>query len=410
MALGQLAGRGALALALLVFVRELPRNDFGNLVLVLAVVQTAATLADAGFSRLLVRDVARSGTDKISVVRRVLLLRAAALPPVVAAFVLLLLLVTTPVTGGQAAIALVYLGCESLAYGFESAAVGAERPWRFVVAQALSAGVMLGGTAALVATDAVTLDSALTVLAGSSALKLAAHLMAWRAALVARPVGRVAPARDLYRQALPFLGLAVLATMYYRIGVIVLHALRGASETASYGAALRVLDAVAIGAGIAYAAVSPGLSRAHAERPEAVWGLWLRMVRRASAVVIPGAVVLTVGAPVIARVLFGAAYEESAGADLRVLAPGAALMVLQSLTAAVVFMANDHRDVLRLTAVNVLVCVVASAALSAAFGSTGAALALTLSELLSFVTFAWLIRRRHRSPRAVDRPPPRRVA
>lgn len=410
LALGQLAGRGALALALLVLVRELARNDFGNLVLVLALVQIAATLADAGFSRLLVRDVARSRTHKIAMVRRLLLLRAAALPPVVAASVLLLMLVATPMTGGQAALALVYLGCESLAYGFESAAVGAERPWRFVVAQALSAGALLGGVAALVVADAVTLDRAIAVLAGASALKLLAHLLAWRAALRARPLGPLAPARELYRQALPFLGLAVLATVYYRVGVIVLHALRGAGETASYGAALRVLDAVAIGAGIAFAAVSPALSRAHADRPEAIWGLWLRMVRRAGAVVIPGAVLMAVGAPVIARVLFGASYEESAGADLRILAPGAALMVLQSLTAAVVFMANDHRDVLRLTAVNVLACVLASAALSAAFGSTGAALALTLSELLSFVTFAWLIRRRHRSPHAVGRPPPSRGA
>ncbi len=400
MALGQLAGRGALALGLLLLVRELSREDFGNLALVLALVQTAATVADAGFARVLVRDVARSGADKAAVVRRLLVLRAAALLPVVAGAVLLLLVVPSPLTAGLAVLALVYLGGESLAYGFENAAIGAERPWRFVTAQSLAAIALLGGLAALVAADAVTLARALAILAIASALKLLGHLVAWHGTLAAGPLKRPAPAREIYRQALPFLGLAVLATLYYRVGVIALHGVRGAEETASYGAAVRVLDAVAIGAGIVYAAVSPTLSRVHAARPEAIWSLWLRMVRRAGAVVIPAAVLLAVGGPTIARLLFGPEYEDSAGADLRVLAPGAALMVLQSLTAAVVFMANEHRSVIWLTAVNVLACVAASIACSFAFGSTGAALALTLSELLSFVTFALLIRRRYRRPPA----------
>ncbi len=400
MALGQLAGRGALALGLLLLVRELPREDFGNLALVLALVQTVATVADAGFARVLVRDVARSRADKGAVVRRLLFVRARALLPVVAGSVLLLLIIPTPLTAGLAALALVYLGCESLSYGFENAAIGIERPWRFVAAQALGGAALLGGLAALAVADAVTLGRALGVLAAASALKLLGHLTAWHRTLAARPLLTLAPARELYRQALPFLGLAVLATLYYRAGVIALHGVRGADETASYGAAVRVLDVVAIGAGIAYAAVAPAWSRTHAARPDAVWRLWLRMVRRAAAVVIPAAVLLAASAPIIARVLFGAEYEHSAGADLRVLAPGAALMVLQAITAAVVFMGDERRSVVWLTGVNVLACVAASIALSAAFGSTGAALALTLSELLSFLTFAVLIRRRYRRPDA----------
>jgi O-antigen/teichoic acid export membrane protein len=83
--LGQLIGRGALAVGLLILVRELSATDFGDLSLALAVVQVLMTVADGGFSRLLVRDVARDGASGAGLVKQLL---AARMLSVVAVLVL----------------------------------------------------------------------------------------------------------------------------------------------------------------------------------------------------------------------------------------------------------------------------------------------------------------------------------
>ena len=65
-------------------------------------------------------------------------------------------------------------------------------------------------------------------------------------------------------------------------------------------------------------------------------------------------------------------------------------MVPQALSAAVVLMADEHGAILRLTAANVAVCIATSIVLAYSLGSEGAALALSLAEAVSFVTFAVL--------------------
>lgn len=399
--LGQAAGRGALAIALLFLVRSLSEEEFGDLALALAVVGILVTVADGGFGRLIVRDVARSVRNPTTVVLELLRARLAAVLVVALGSGVMLPVLPAPFSHEVAAFGLVYLICEALAFGFENASVGAERPWRFVVAQSVTAVALLAGTVGLVWTGTATLSHVMAVLAAASTLKLGAHLILWRSKQHAGATGmthdRIV---GLYREALPFLGLALLATVYYRVGVVALHATQGARETASYAAAMRVVDVVALAGAITFAAMSPALSRTHRDSPDEIWMLWRRAVLRCSAVVLPLAALGAIGAPLLSRVLFGEAYEQTAGEDLRVLMPGLALMFLQVLSAAVLFMADDHRGVLGLTTFNVGACVVLSIGLSAAFGSTGAAAALSMAEALSFFSFALLIRRRYGAARS----------
>lgn len=105
---------------------------------------------------------------------------------------------------------------------------------------------------------------------------------------------------------------------------------------------------------------------------------------------------MIVAAEPISGLLFGDQYRTTAADELRLMLPGAAIMVVQGLGAAVVFMSDDHREVLRLTAMNVAICVALTATLAVAWGARGAALAFSLAEALSLLTFAMLIRRRHR--------------
>lgn len=396
LALGQAAGRGALAVVLLMLVRQLTAEEFGDLALVLAMVGILVTVADAGFGRLIVRDAARSAREPTTVVLELLRVRLAALLVVVAGSAGALAILPTPFSKLVAALALAYLSVEALAFGFENAAVGAERPWRFVVAQSLAAGLLLAGTVAIAATGTASLTTALAVLAGASALKVCAHLVLWYSPDKAPAAISRSRVVEMYREALPFLALTLLATVYYRIGVVALHTVQGARETASYAAALRVVDAVAIIAGVTFSAVSPTLSRAHRDGSSSIWTVWKRSVAKCAAIVFPLAAGGVAAAPILSRWLFGETYEQTAGQDLRLLMPGIAIMVLQAFSAAVVFMADDHRNVLWLTALNVGACVVVSIGLSAAFGSAGAAAALSAAELLSFTSFAWLIRQRYR--------------
>ena len=52
--------------------RQMSKEDFGDLALVLAIVGIAITVADAGFSRLIVRDVARGGAGQAALVAELL--------------------------------------------------------------------------------------------------------------------------------------------------------------------------------------------------------------------------------------------------------------------------------------------------------------------------------------------------
>ena len=404
LAIGQFIGRGALALALLLLVRELSPQDFSTFVLALAIVAILGTIADAGFSRLLVRDTARATETPAALVRELIRVRmiAVAATAVLAAFAFAL--GAGPFATGFAALVVVYLTLESVALGYENAAAGAERPWRFVLAQSGAAIVLICGLVVLVQQEEVTLTTAMAALVGASAVKVAGHLFAWRdrASHTHREFPRERAA-TLFRQALPFLGLTLISTVYYKAGMVALYALKGASESASYAAALRVVDAVALVAVVVFLSVSPTFSRMHRDAPEEVWPAWRRMVFTVSCVALPCAAVVAVIAQPLCALLFGDQYRVSAAADLRLMLPGVALLAVQAVSAAVVFMSDEHRDALLLGAFNLAVCVAAAVGFSAAYGSSGTSFALSLAEVVSFASFAWLIRRRYGTRRPTGR-------
>jgi len=404
LAIGQFIGRGALALALLLLVRELTPQDFSTFVLALAIVAILGTVADAGFSRLLVRDTARAGAASGALVRDLIRVRMIAVATTALFAALALALGAGPFETGFAALVVVYLTLESVALGYENAAAGAERPWRFVVAQSGAAIVLLGGLVVLVQEGGVTLTTAMAVLVGASAVKVGGHLFAWRTrASRTDGAGSREKAATLFRQALPFLGLTLISTVYYKAGMVSLYALEGASEAASYAAALRVVDAVALLAVVVFLSVSPTFSRMHRDQPQEVWPTWRRMVVAVSCVALPCAVVVGVVAQPLCALLFGDQYRVSAAEDLRLMLPGVALLAVQAVSAAVVFMSDAHRDALLLGLFNLAVCLAAAVGFSAAFGSSGAAFALSLAELVSFASFTWLIRRRYGTPRPTSR-------
>lgn len=394
LALGQAIGRGSLAFVMLLLVRELSVADYGKLALTVALVAIFVAVADGGFSRLLVRDLARAG-DHGPDVWRLLGVRSLAVFAVTA-LVAVLALGSGRVTPGYVGLAAAFLVGEALSFGFESAAVGIERPWRFVAAQAVGAGLLLGGILMLALLHATTLEAVLGTLAVGSLGRTIAHATIWglrRHALTAWRGGE--PARDLWRAALPFLALSVMTTMHYRLAVVVLYGLRGADETAPYAAAVRVLDVAGVLGVIAFSAVAPVFSRAHQRGDAEVWRLWRRYVTRMAAVVIPLAVVLAVAGQPLASLLFGDRYAEDAGTDLSLLAPAAAVFVLISISSVVLYMDDRSGGLIRLTALNLAVNLALTVSLTALWGHHGTAVAVSIGELVGFCGFAFVIVRRH---------------
>lgn len=396
LAIGQLIGRGAVAAALLLLVRELRPTDFSTLALALAVAAILGTVADAGFARLLVRDTARAAQASAWLVRELLRVRLIAVAGTALLAALALQFVPNPFVFAFGMLLVAYLALESIAVGYENAAAGVERPWRFVLAQSVSAMVLLGGLIVLIREGSIGLMPAMAVMCAASATKVGGHMFAWRRrGSVEEGGGTRVSAFSLFRRALPFLGLTLMSTVYYKAGIVALYSLRGAAETASYAAALRVVDAAALLTGVAFLAVSPTLSRMHRDEPEKLWSAWRGMAIAIGCVAVPLVALVGVVAPALCGLLFGETYRASASQDLRLMLPGVACMLVQAISAAVVFMGDRQRDALILGSFNLVVCLVAAVGLSAAMGSAGAALALSLAELVSVASFALLIRYRY---------------
>jgi O-antigen/teichoic acid export membrane protein len=397
--LGQALGRGGIAVYTVVMVRVLSQAEYGDFALAVAISAIASSLADVGFSRLIVRDVARA-QEKPGLVRDLMRVRFLGVAAVAVLVTLAGLIGVLPFDAAVSAGLIAFLTGEAISFGYESAAVATERPWRFTFVQAL--GTVLLAVAVVLVASADRPDPALALagLGAASCLKALVHAVLWRRLARSRgPALRALPVRHWVRQAFPFLALAILATLYYRLGIVILHVGRGAEETAPFAAALRVMDAFALIGYVGFSVVSPALSRAHRDRPEDLWRLWKRMMRTAAAAVVPLAVLIALTAEDVARILFGDRYAESAGGVLRLLAPGIAFMLLQNLSVAVVLMGADTRSVVKLTVATVTANLALAVVLSSAAGADGVAVATSAAELISFTAFALLIRRRYATGR-----------
>ncbi|MDX6708656.1 MAG: hypothetical protein QOI48_4502 [Solirubrobacteraceae bacterium] len=394
--LGQGLGRGSQAIYSVIMVRELSKAGYGDMATVLASCGVLVAVGDLGFSRLIIRDAARAH-DRTMLAREMLRVRAGGVLVVVG--LLALAGVAGAVPGGEllGLAGAFYLFAEGLSYGYEAAAAGVERPSRFAAVQGVGGVAVAVAAVAVLSQDHVTPAGAAFGLASASAVKALAHwaLWRWRGALGPSRRLRDLPVRQWLRDALPFLALMVLAAVYYRAGILILHLSRGSEETAPYAAAMRVFDGVVVLGGVVFAAVSPALSRMHRERPNDLWRVWRRMIAVFACGVVPAAVTLMLVGEQFARVVFGPRYAVSAGDVLTALAPGMALAILQQISASVVFMSDDRGAVLRLTAFNVSVLFALLVVLTNTSGAHGAAVAMSAAELLSFTTFSLLVWLRH---------------
>ncbi len=395
--LGLVTARGVLALYYLLLIHRMAPGDYGDFAYAMSILGVLVMVSDGGFSRLLLRDVARAGADRGRRVWTLLAVRTAWVGAITLIVGIASVAGAFSFSDAFVAWMLAYMTLEAGGAGFDAAGQAADRPCLVSGAQ-LASAVSLAAWGVVLLVWKLTPSLALAGLAGASAVRLLAQVPGW---LRERPAQRwwpgLARARGLLKEALPLLILASLTVLYYRLDVIILHLRRGSVETASYAAAYRVLDAAVTLAGVAFTAIAPHMSRVLADHEQAVWREWCRYLLAVGLLAVPGTIAIAAAAEPLAGVLFGHRYGRSAGENLVLLSPGIAFMAMQIVNASVVLMSSDRRAVVRLTLFNLAFNLVVTWFLVGADGAHGASIATSVAEAVTFVGFAVLVRRRHRS-------------
>lgn len=378
-------------------IHRLRPGEYGDFAYAVSWLSIFVALADGGFSRLLLRDVGRAAEDRPRIVWELLGVRSQWLAATAVLVAIAIPLGAFHFGTAFSVVLVLALVLEAASLGFEAAGQAADSPWVVSAAQLVAAITLAGWALVLLLRSEVTTLMGLAGIAAASAVRLAVQAWYWfrrRPERMPRP-GRAQTIARL-REALPYLLLAGLAALYYRLDVVVLHQRRGAVETAPYAAAYRVVDAVLVVGGVVFVAIAPHMSRVMARGKEAVWSEWRRYVTRVGCAAVLTGVVIAILAEPLSRVLFGERYAKSAGENLTLLAPGITFMLMHMVNAAVVLMADDKRTILKLSVANVTLNLAVTWVLAGAYGARGASVATSLAEAGSFVAFALLVRARYR--------------
>lgn len=376
----------------IILARVLHAEGYGRYAAAVAFGVLLAVLADAGLAYFTAREVARAPRAA-----RRLLWTAYAVHLVLCGVVIAIGALVLPLfrfSGATAAAAMLLLG-GACADGMTAQALALfrGRQQMFVEAWVLSLGrVVFLGAVVAVAFFAPTLVWAAAVTCGSSLVT--AVLAAIAAARSVRPAfPRRHAVLTFTRAALPFAAMGLLTQVFFRIDVLLLR-IFGVADSAigNYSAAYRVMEAPRSAPSVVASSFFPAaarLSREGDRRP------LLRLSGKALALgvllVAPVAVAFAVAPAPIIRIVFGGGFAHAAPL-LRMLSPMPVLMAVNSLLIALVNAAGGQMRTMAIFALCSAVNVVANVLMIPYIGTTGAAIATVLTELVELVAFAVWIR------------------
>jgi O-antigen/teichoic acid export membrane protein len=370
---------GLAAMALLF--RHLGVEDAGRYVTIVALVALFGGITDAGLAAIAVRELTvRSGEDRDAVFRSLLGLRVVT---VFAGVVLATLFAAAAGYGLTLVIGTVLAGIGFVLQSVQltlSAPLMKELRLGWVAALdvlrwigfALFVVALVGLSASLLPFFAATIP------AGFLALGLTAWLVRRRSLL--RPSFAAETWGQLGREALPFALAIAVASIYFKVAVILVSLLASAEETGYFAASYRVVEALVVLPQLAIGAAFPILARA-AETDSERFAYIVRRLFEAS---------LLFGAWVTLCVVLGAglAIDIVAGPDF---APGATVLRIQGLAMLASFVAviwsyallglRRHGDLLVMTAIPLTVMTALTVFLTLGYGADGAAVATVIGEL-----------------------------
>jgi PST family polysaccharide transporter len=384
--------RGSRLLITLLAAPVLGKASFGVFVFAAAVTAFVALAADLGIGVWSTRALARSQSDRSSVVRASLLFRAATALPYATVVAVLAL-----AQSGEARIAMALLGAFALfnafadhfcavfrgteEFGLEARLNGL----RAFLTLAFGAFALTVGRSLASVASAMALSSAAAALYGmTEVLRLHGVSLSpasWRTAF--GPLGL----RGILRESVPIGVAGLVSLLYFKVDTVFVRSFAGDAELGAYGAAYKLFEAAMLVPSAVLAVLFPRLVRVH-DSPRERRRLERAIVGSLFGLgVLLGAVAALARAPLV-RLLFGPEFQRSED-SLWVLACGIPVVFVNyGLTH---FLIARHRErVNSVLAFMMLVVVVAlDLALIPTHAGPGAAAATAISEL--FLTAGCLV-------------------
>jgi O-antigen/teichoic acid export membrane protein len=221
----------------------------------------------------------------------------------------------------------------------------------------------------------------------------AVSVIAVRRHQVVRPTFDAEEWRYLAREALPVAIASTIGSFFYRIAIIMMSLLATAEETGYFSASFRIVEAIIMVPGLLTAAAFPIVTRAARDDHDRLAYSLQRLFDMAAILGVWTALSVVLGAGPAIDFVGG---EEFAPAEpvLRVQGIALAASYLVAVWATALWALREQRALAWANAVGVATATVLTAALIPGSGALGAAIAMTVAEVLLAVIYAYTLMRR----------------
>lgn len=377
---GELLGKLATLAVFAVLAREGGETEVGVLVLALAFCQIATIPIDVGLDRVFLREVVAEPQEYPRRFAEVLGVKLALSGPTIVV-ALAVSLAYDDVVRNSIAILLFAFLLESLMRTLHFAFVAFERSdllARCIVLQRLVAAVLgIGAIAAGYGVVGVAAGYGCGVLAG----------LIWSVLLLRGQIGAphwrptIQGWRRRARLSLPFATQDVFTVLLFKLDAILLSILATEAIVGRYGSAYRLLEAtffISVALGGAFTPMFTYLSRDSDPPVQSAFG---SSVKLSFVLLAPIGVAFACVPEPICRLFFGPGFEGAAD-PLRILAPLVVILGVVSLGSSMVVSRNRPAGIVRASAAMVALNLVLNLALIPAWGASGAAAAMLVTEVV----------------------------
>lgn len=251
----------------------------------------------------------------------------------------------------------------------------------------------LVGTLYLVRTDADLVWFAAVQLIPPLVILAIQGLVTQRAVRI-RPVFSAQQSWHLIRESLPQTGVLIIAALYWRADGFLLSILSTPEQTGAYGVAYQISSNATVISGVFLASSLSTMTNLFATDKVAFARFVQRSVEVLLFVAAPIAVVGFVLSPSLISLLSSAEFVAAGGRTLGLLLVAVAITFITAALSQALFAAHDQVFLLRLNVVNLIGNIVLNIIMIPIYGALGAAIALTISELIGMTIAAWRLQSR----------------
>jgi O-antigen/teichoic acid export membrane protein len=198
--------------------------------------------------------------------------------------------------------------------------------------------------------------------------------------------------RHMIGESWPLMINHLLATVFFKIDVVLMEAINGKTVVGQYSTAYKWLDALNIIPAFLTMALLPIMARQAHEDRDGLKRNYTLAVKLLVMVALPVAVITTFIAEPLVRVLGGAEYLPAGGIALQLMIWSIPIGWINSVTNYVIVALDRQRTLMRAFTIGVVFNVVANLILLPAYSYRAAAIITILSEGALFVAFYWIIR------------------